>query len=42
MSEEDLIECAACGEFVDALYTVDGMYSVCETCVDGGDENGGN
>ena len=38
MSDNDLVECAACGELVDALYTVDDMYSVCENCLSDGDD----
>jgi len=33
MTDEDLVECAACGNHVDALYTIDDMYGVCNDCV---------
>ena len=40
MTEEELVECNACGNLVDELRTIDGMYSVCNVCAEigGADE----
>lgn len=34
MIDDELVECAACGNHVDGLTTVQGMYDVCSSCLE--------